>query len=87
MNIKTNNVPRHTLDWFDLTPKEQAEFDHPLKGESVYFRYKGWTYQLDDFQRCPESLKGWDGYHSDSFFSGVVVKYVGEKIVVGTYYS
>jgi hypothetical protein len=42
------------------------------------------------------SLKGltfiiyeWDGYHSDSFFSGVLVKYsrCGDAVKVATYFS
>lgn len=85
MNITTNNVPRHTLDWFDLTANEKDEFSHSDRESSTYFRYKGWTYLLDDFMRCPDTLQGWDGYHGDSFFSGIVVKYVDDRLIVGTY--
>lgn len=89
LEIRTNNVPRFTLDWWDLTPKEQAEFDYIKDGEGTFFRYKGWTYDLGEFMRCTsDELKGWDGYVSDTFFSGVLVKLVdaGEKVIVGQYF-
>lgn len=33
------------------------------------------------------SFSGWDGYHSDSYFSGIVIKLSpdGEQYQVGTY--
>jgi hypothetical protein len=37
----------------------------------------------------PESptRQGWDGYRSDSYFSGIVVRYVddGERVIAGLY--
>jgi hypothetical protein len=37
----------------------------------------------------PEDLAGWNGYQSDSFFSGMVVRYVtkdhDQLVVVGRY--
>ena len=36
----------------------------------------------------PEFMKGWDGYISDSFFSGVLIKISddNEEYQIGTYY-
>lgn len=70
---------------------------------ATFFRYRGDLYDLGQFMRViPHGSKsshptdcdndafgGWDGYQSDSFFSGLLVKYVddGEALVVARYYS
>lgn len=90
MQIKCNGKPRPLLSWYELTDKEQAEFDFTGKQDAEFFRYKGGVYTLGDFSRCPESLTsyGWQGYLSDSFFSGVVLKYAETgDVVVGTFLS
>lgn len=91
ITIKTNGQYRPVLYWEDLTSKEQGEFDSSTKEESSYIRYKKWVYALDDFMRtnCNDVLSKWDGYHGESYFSGVLVKYsnCGDAVVVGTYYS
>jgi hypothetical protein len=97
MTIITNNVPRETIYGFELTEKEKEEFDYYSPDElndATFFRYKGRLYDLGEFMRfdSPTLFKGWDGYSSDSFFSGVLVRYHMEdgyytdKIVVGWYY-
>ena len=108
MVIKTNNVPRDLLYWFDLTEKEQKEFNHDEREDSHYFRFKGWVYCLDNFLslrnefHCPQGqviFPGWDGYESETFFSGIVIRYPRipqwrgepvedlERVIVGTYFS
>lgn len=100
ITIITNRVPRDVVDAWDLTEKERKEFDHldwnALEAGEYgrsFFRYKGEVYELDDFQRVPDGLfdpgSYWDGYISDSFFSGILVKWTDdlEQIVVGRYYS
>lgn len=94
--IRTNNVPRDFVDAWELSPKERAEFDY-LDWQAIedgcdsatLFRYKGVLYDLREFQRVqPNSLfDPWDGYMSDSFFSGLVIRLVdnGERCVVGRY--
>ena len=91
MTIVTNNQPRDLLYWQDLTAKEQNEFDwldtEDRQNEAVFFRYRGWTYCLDQFERSINPK--WDGFAPDSFFSGVLVKFVNdmEQVIVATYYS
>jgi hypothetical protein len=55
LTIKTNNVPRDVLCWWDLTKKEQAEFDYldseGRQNEAQFFRYKKWDYDLGEFVR------------------------------------
>jgi hypothetical protein len=98
LTIRTNNVPRPILDASELTLAEQAEFDYldwaaleAGNDSASFFRYKGHTYDLGEFQttsRMPEfsPLRKWDGYLSDSFFSGIVVRTDDDdQIIVGTY--
>lgn len=102
MNITTDNVPRPVIDGWELTADERQEFDHldwPAiwRGEdsAEFFRYKGQLYDLGEFTTdygitrgsgLPDSLKGWDGYRSDSFFSALVIRWADERlesVVVG----
>jgi hypothetical protein len=98
LTIKTNNHYRPLLYGFELTEKEQKEYDFldfTEDGEGFwgrFFRYKHWTYLLDDFMRIDANSpfpEKWHGYHSDSFFSGIVIQLSddGEAVVAGTYYS
>lgn len=105
MKIVTNHNRRLILDASELTDKEAKEFDYldwdKLRegtDSASFFRYHHQVYDLGEFQRITQStlnhnnLGHWDGYLSDSFFSGIVVKYVKDDIgdymvVVGTYYA
>lgn len=93
MNIKTNNRPRDVLYWWNLTEKEKAEFDYlgteASKNDATFFRYKGHCYALGEFMYCSsDALAAWYGYQSDTFFSGVVVRYGNafDSVIVGTYF-
>lgn len=80
VTIRTNNV-RRLLE------------DRVIDGiEDTGFYYKGSWYSLDDFMTTYriEAFKGWSGYSSDSFFSGVLVKmFVSDPdhVIVGQYFS
>jgi len=99
LKIVTNNQPRDVLYWHELTDKERAEFDYldteEKQVERSFARFRGVTYDLGDFERLPdyapnyEAMRKWDGYQSDSFYSGVLVKYVEdfERVIMATYYS
>lgn len=98
VTIRTNNVPRDTVEAHELTAKERAEFDYldwPAieagDASATFMRFKGQVYDLGEFMRCPDTawFKGWDGYHSDSAFSGVLVRYVDnfERVIVAQYFS
>ena len=81
MKIIANHHYREVLTSFDLTEKEAREFDYLdlENGEGSFFRYRGDAYDLGEFMRWdnPDSptRKSWDGFRSDSYFSGLVVKY------------
>lgn len=97
MGVICNKGRREVIYGFELSPAEQAEFDYldwtseDGSGPSgEFFRYKGQLYDLGEFSRIENQageLNGWDGYKSDSFFSGLVVRYVehGERVIVGRY--
>jgi len=55
-----------------------------------YFCYRGWWYHISEFTVLPTgelTALGWQGYHGDSFYSGVVIKFNkdGDAIQLGTY--
>jgi len=95
MNIITNNQPRYLLDFDELTDKEQEDIDISVDywSEVDFVRYKGTVYNLDEFtvpsNASPDVLKAWDGFLSDSFFSGILVKWSedGEQVIMGRYYD
>ena len=103
VTIITNNHKREVLDAWQLTLSDRAEFDYldwPAieRGEdsATFLRYRGRLYDLNDTEPGPGSsgmpaqLGGWDAYVSDSFFSGVVFRYVHDDddytVIAGRYY-
>jgi hypothetical protein len=103
LTIKTNNVPRLVIDAYELTIEERLEFDYldwnaieTGSDSATFFRYKGQLYDLGEFQTTSgmpdfSPLRQWDGYLSDSFFSGIVVRFMPESdwdhVIVGTFYA
>ncbi len=98
MTIKTNNHWYEFKTWDDLTASQKSNFDYLTEEEQLereYIVYKGWAYTLDDFMNLgrnnqePSDFKGWHGYHSDSFFSGVLIRIhdYGDAYQIATYYS
>ena len=74
MRVITNNQPRFTISWFDLTTAEQSEFDYCDDCDD-FIRYRGELIPLCDFMRAPDSMDPWQGYRADSYFSAVVVRF------------
>lgn len=65
-----------------------------------FVRYKGELIDLGEFQRLHDhgrvqmardgGMDTWDGYRSDSFFSGQLIRWHGtdgEQVIMGRYYS
>lgn len=99
MNIVTNNVPRHIIYKYELTEREQAEFDY-LDATDELFRYKGELHPLTDFVRiaprahavgfehpadADSPLLAWHGIATSSYWTALVVKYLSddEAVIVG----
>jgi hypothetical protein len=78
-----NEVPDKVLsDYFDHLPEEEY-------GDG-FIKYRKRWYHTSDFMRQTHSeFNGWDGYSSDSFFSGILIKLSddGEEYKIGTYIS
>ena len=96
VTIISNNKPRLTLYWHDLTAKEQADHDYLDSQESQecasFVRYKGYAYNIGEFMRVAKDsdhMPGWHGYHSDSYFSGILLKLCDDSdyVIMGRYYS
>lgn len=85
VTVRTNNVPRYLLTFEDLTEAERRDFDYVDAADFYsprFFRYRGNCYDLfDGFEvlNTPgdlrDALHGWDGFQSDSFFSGIAVRF------------
>lgn len=93
MKIKTNRHARHIIYGCELPENQRKEFDYLSDEEyssNGFFKYKGQYFDLGEFIRCEGELKDkeWHRYSSDSYFSGIVVKYTEdyESVIVGTYY-
>ena len=94
VKIITNNHPRPIVYGWELSDSERQEFDYYDADEldcAMFFRYKGEIYDLGEFMCVDRGpFTGWDGYSSDSFFSGILVKYPehdNDHVMVGWYVS
>ena len=90
IEIITNRVPRCFIGGDELTSAELKDFDwmdEETRLNELFFRYLGHCYSMSEFMRSP--IPGWDGYLSDSFFSGILIKVDPDMAVVtcGRYFS
>lgn len=93
VEIKTNRQERELLSYVELSDKESKDFDYVNEeeyGSPRFFRYKGSVYDTSDCERVESThpaFRGWDGYFSETFFSGVIFKYATdfETVIVGRY--
>ena len=72
----------------------RREFDYLSEDEfdeREFFKYRGVWYDIGEFMRIGDNSpfgNNWDGYSSDSYFSGVLVKNCFDgNVIVGTYLS
>ena len=104
-NIPRDIIAAHELTTQERQQFDYLDWEAIDDGvcDAQFFRYRGELYALDQFcrvispdaQRChpmecaEPAFQGWDGYLSDSFFSGMLVKYADdfERIVIATYTS
>ena len=93
MHIISNNQWRFLIYWWDLTEKEQKEFDCEGVEDDTYFRYRGQVYSLSNFMRIEENhplhCLNWHGHHGQSYFSGIIIKIddCNDAVIVGRYCS
>lgn len=102
LTIITNHQPRDVIEAYELTEEERNEFDY-IKWDKIeegedsatFFRYKGELYDLGEFETTSRMIghkfAKWDGYKSETFFSGILVKRAFRDgydwVIVGRYYS
>ena len=87
---------------YELTEEQRKDFDYIPEEDFAYHNfvsYRGCIYDTSDFvtttpgpwnHGLPSEFKSWDGYSSDSFFSGVLIRYNPEnddQVIMGTYIS
>lgn len=100
LTVTTNNVPRDLLSGWDLTKREREELDYIAPANNLeawgnevnrFFRYRGNIYDIQEFVRIVPpgghagELSKWGGILTDSYFSGIVIRYCDdfERVVVG----
>ena len=100
VQVITNNHTRPFVYRYEV-PKEVLEWNNHLTEENSFDNwicYKKHWYHVSDFMslhnsvHCPnppEFMKGWDGYKSDGFSSGVLIKITddNEGYKIGFYCS
>lgn len=79
----------------ELPKKWRKEFDYLTNeqyGDTRFAQYRGHYYDVQEFARfegADSGFRGWDGYSSDTYFSGIVIKLstYGELYKIGRYYQ
>lgn len=100
LQITTNNIYRPIINAFELLPKhwrklgmDNDEQNDAMEEGLSFVVYKGEPIRLDDFMRLDRDSNPfpsfWQGYHSDTFFSGLVIHLsdCGEACIIGQYFS
>lgn len=95
MNIKTDNKWKRFRYRSEVPAKVlENEFNYQNEAEAQdgFILYRRSYYHLDSFMVISDSSpfpKGWEGYLSDSFFSGILLKISndGESYKIATYFS
>jgi len=100
LKVITNNVPRNLLYGYELTDEQKKDFDYIDQDEfdsHDFIAYRSCIYDICEFMRInlqdpghPVLFEKWDGYSSDSFFSGVLIRYNpdnNEQVIMARYIS
>ena len=78
MTIIGNGHDIEIISGYELTEKEKDWWSDLIDTEdSSFFRYKGHCYFMGDFIQAAVAFQeygNYDGYSSDSFFSGILIK-------------
>lgn len=99
IEVTSNYQARELLCFYDLPKKWQKEFDYikeeEEKFDARFFHYRGWFYDTHEFMRLETDMMPapyrmpnyWHGYQSDSFWSGIVLRYCNdyESVIVGLF--
>lgn len=106
-NFVTNGHARPIVYAYELTPREIAsagmtpdEVRQESENGTAYVRYRGNVIPVNDFSASwgmsresglPSEFAGWHGYLSDSYFSGLVIRFPDESdtdfVVIGRFWA
>lgn len=96
LKIITDHKWKNLLYGYELTDKEKKEFDW-IDADEIdshsFFRYRKNVYSITEFMSIHATRltfdKPWNGYYSDSYFSGILIELSddGEMYRVGLYLS
>jgi len=92
-------LTKEEMEEFSYCDFSEPTGENDQGGEDIFrhfVRFKGQILDLGDFVSCHNSFYspncpfrdlGWDGYSSDSFFSGILIRYTedDEAVIVGEY--
>ena len=92
LEIITNNKPRDLTYGYELSEAEKADFDYIDDIDAHDFvRYKGRVLDPSEFVATDPNgnFAEWAGYHSETFYSGLLIKYTNDhqQVIMGSYYS
>ena len=99
IDIRTNHHWRQVVYGYELTEVQKADFDYINADDfdmHSFFVYKGQVIDSGEVFAISHNMatsqpafEAWHGYQSDSFFSGIVVKFSDdfEEYQIGTYIS
>lgn len=90
----TNNHKRDVLDAWEVPPAVREEFDYldwPAiedgRDSASFVQYRGEWYDLGDVMRTDDDSElrklGWDGFNSDSYFSGMAFRWIWDDEAYG----
>lgn len=93
--ITANNHVRELVSFNELDEAVQSDFDYVDEEDRFsprFVQYRGDWYDTGDVEIAPPSIKalGWDGFNSDSYWSGMVYRYFDrdgyelDGVVIGT---
>ena len=104
LEIRSNYHARPLIYGYELTENEKKEFDYMENvDEGLFFRFKNQLYDIGEIIRIDENTPFpdfWQGYASDSFFSGILVRLCDDTdadrlslscasdcVIIGQYFS
>lgn len=106
VEFTTNHHRREVLNSWDIPPEVRAQFDYidwsacdDARDSVSFVRAYGSYFDLNDTEpgpgmsRMPDSLAGWHAYISETYFSGIVFRYIFDSedegeytVIVGRYF-
>jgi hypothetical protein len=101
LTVITNHHPRDVIEAYELDRAERENFDYldwdaidSGNDSATFVRYKGELHDLGEFENFSPGFnpawigQKWDGICTDSFFSGILVRYCDdfERVICARYY-